>query len=56
MSKVDDKPKKFTREHTNAEGKLISRWHYDLDKFPNGPILCENFDLPTKERKSKPKI
>jgi hypothetical protein len=55
MSKAEDKPKKFIQEHTNEQGKLISRWHYDLTKFRNGPILCENFDLPPKEKKSKQK-
>ena len=30
--------KKFTREYED------SIWHYDLDKFPNGPYLVEVLD------------
>lgn len=54
--KLEDKPRKFIVEFTNENKKVVSRWHYNLDKFPNGPILTENLDLPSKERKSKPKI
>lgn len=45
--------KKFIQEFKDDKGKVIARWHYDRDKFRNGPILCENFDLPPKEKKSK---
>jgi hypothetical protein len=29
-----------------------SRWHFDLDKFPNGPYLVENLD-PTYDKLEK---
>lgn len=48
-------PKKFIQEFKDDKGKVIARWHYDRDKFRNGPIFVENFDLPPKERKSKKK-
>ena len=35
--------KKFTREYDD------SIWHYDLDKFPNGPYLVEMID-PTFDK------
>lgn len=54
--KNEDTPKKFIREFVDDNKKVIARWHYNLDKFPNGPILCENFDLPPKDKKNKPKI
>lgn len=52
---TSNKPKKFVLEHTNEDGKIIGRWHYDLDKFANGPIMTENLDLPRKEKKSSKK-
>jgi hypothetical protein len=48
-------PKKFIQEFKDNENKVVARWHYDRDKFPHGPILCENFDLPRKEKKKKKK-
>lgn len=33
--------------------KLLSRWHYNIKKFANGPILVENFDTVDKEKKKK---
>lgn len=45
--------KKFIQEFKDEQGKVIARWHYDRDKFRNGPILCENFDLPKKEKKQR---
>ena len=52
---------KFTREfytydYDTRTKKLDARWHYDLKKFPNGPILTEEFDLPPKEKKKKKKV
>ena len=38
--------KKFTREYDD------SIWHYDLDKFPNGPYLVEMTD-PTYDKIEK---
>lgn len=51
---------KFVREFYSFDWdtrvkKLESRWHYDLKKFRNGPILVEEFDLTEKEKKSKKK-
>jgi hypothetical protein len=54
--KLEEKPRKFVIEFMNDNKKVVSRWYYNLDKFPNGPIMTENLDLPPKERKSKPKI
>jgi hypothetical protein len=53
---VIEQPTKFVREYYDYDWdtktkKLSSRWHYDLKKFPNGPILVEEFDLPEKEKK-----
>jgi hypothetical protein len=45
--------RKFIQEFKDEQGKVIARWHYDRDKFQNGPILCENFDLPKKEKKQR---
>lgn len=44
---------KFTVDYFDESGKLDSRWFYDLDKFRNGPIMTENFNLPKKEKKTK---
>lgn len=46
-------PIKFIQEFKDEQGKVIARWHYDRDKFRNGPIMCENLDLPRKEKKTK---
>jgi hypothetical protein len=48
-------PRKFTREFFNDKKELTDRWTYNLDKFPYGPIMTENFELPAKEKKSKQK-
>jgi hypothetical protein len=55
-----EKPTKFVREYytfswETREKKIDSRWHYDLKKFPYGPVLVEEFNLPAKEKKSKKK-
>lgn len=55
INKPGDSPSKFIREfHSfNPETgttKLDARWHYDLEKFPNGPILAEDLN-PMKESK-----
>lgn len=56
MAKAQDEPKKFVVEY-KENGKVISKWHYDYEKFKRGPILVEEFNLPSKEKasKSKPK-
>ena len=51
LSKTTDKPRKFTIEYKDSTGKITDRWHYDLDKFRNGPIMTENLELPRKESK-----
>lgn len=37
----EDKPRQFQRIYKDNDG-VVSTWTYDLDKFPNGPILVEN--------------
>ena len=48
--------KKFTRIYYDFPSKPElggkSIWHYDLDKFPNGPYLVEHFD-PTFDKLEK---
>lgn len=51
----DNKGKRFIQEFYNEDKKVVARWHYDLDKFRNGPILVENLDLPRKETTKKKK-
>jgi len=50
MAKADS-PSKFIVEYKDETGKLESRWHYDRNINPNGPIMTENFNLPKKEKK-----
>lgn len=47
---------KFIVEYKNNDGKITDRWHYDLSKFRNGPVLVENLEVPPKERRSKKKL
>jgi hypothetical protein len=54
--KLEEKPTKFVREFLDDNKKVVARWHYDLNKFPNGPIMTENLDLPRKESAKKKKI
>ena len=35
-------PRKFTREFNYPDG-VSQKWHYNLDKNPNGPISVELF-------------
>ncbi len=46
--KIKEVPRKFTRVYyeipTKPELGCKSVWHYDLDKFANGPYLVEHFD------------
>jgi hypothetical protein len=54
-----DSPK-FVREYYTYDWetrtrKLDSRWHYDLRKFPYGPVLVEEFNFPEKEKKKRKK-
>lgn len=58
---VTEQPTKFIREFYEYDWetktkKLSSRWHYDLEKFPNGPIQTEEFILPPKEKKTRKKV
>lgn len=51
---------KFVRDYYQYDyetrtKKLISRWHYDLKKSPNGPVLVEEFDFNQKETKKRKK-
>jgi hypothetical protein len=51
---------KFTREfysydYETKTKKLSSRWHYDLKKFANGPILVEELDLDDKKTRKQKK-
>ena len=48
-------PRKYTVDYFNDKKELTDRWTYNLDKFPYGPIMTENFELPAKEKKSKQK-
>lgn len=43
---------KFIREYYDENKKLQSRWHYDHNISTNGPYLVEEFDLPSKEKKT----
>jgi hypothetical protein len=57
---VTEQPSKFTHEYYDYDSetktkKLSSRWHYDLKKFPYGPTLVEEFNLPAKEKKKRTK-
>lgn len=53
LSKVTETPVKFVVEYKDDDGKVTDRWHYDRSKFPYGPILVENLELPQKEKKSR---
>ena len=55
LSKPIEPQTKFTVEYKDGTGKVTDRWHYDLNKFRNGPILVENLDLPPKEKDVKKK-
>lgn len=39
---------KYVIEYKDDKGNITSRWHYDLRKFFNGPILVENLDCDTQ--------
>jgi hypothetical protein len=54
--KSEEVSRKFVREFLDDNKKVVARWYYDLNKFPNGPILVENLDLPKKESAKKKKI
>ena len=46
----------YTYDYETRTKKLSSRWHYDLKKFVNGPVLVEDFtstEEETKKRKKK---
>ena len=37
---TESQPRQFTREYKYSDG-VTSKWHYDLDRSPNGPIEVE---------------
>lgn len=39
---TEEAPRKFIREYKQDDG-CSQKWHYDLDKSPNGPIMVEMF-------------
>ena len=55
LSKEIEKPTKYIVEYKNSQGSVTDRWHYDLNKFRNGPIMTENLELPLKEKVAKKK-
>jgi hypothetical protein len=55
LSKPIEPQTKFVREYKDSTDKVTARWHYNLNKFRNGPILVENLDLPPKEKVGKKK-
>lgn len=46
----------YTYDPETRTKKLDARWHYDLKKFPYGPILAENLSIPEKQKKGKKKV
>ena len=51
---------KFTRDYfqyayETRTKKIVSRWHFDLKKNRNGPVLVEEFDFEEKNTKKKKK-
>ena len=55
LSKPIEPQTKFVREYKYGTDQVTARWHYDLNKFRNGPIMVENLDLPPKEKVDKKK-
>ena len=55
LSKLTETQRKFVVDYKDASGKVTDRWTYDLDKFRNGPIMTENFELPRKEKVARKK-
>ena len=55
---IEDLPRKFIREIKYKDG-VITKWHYNLDRSPNGPIEVEIvypegfFEDETKQKKKK---
>lgn len=39
---IEELPRKFVRTVKYSD-RTYSEWHYDLDKYPNGPYLVEMF-------------
>lgn len=55
LSKPTEPLTKFIVEYKDYQGNVTDRWHYDLNKFRNGPIMTENLELPKKEKVAKKK-
>lgn len=53
LTKNTEAPIKFVVEYFDENKNVTDRWHYDRNKFPFGPILVENLELPKKEKKSR---
>lgn len=59
-TKEEDQPTKFIRTIVQADG-TIAKWHYDLNKTKNGPVMVEFddrnavpiADIIVKEKKEK---
>ena len=54
--KIEKGTLQYTHEFYDINNKLSSRWHYDLSKYKNGPIMVEHFNLPTNQAKIKSKV
>lgn len=54
--KIEKGTLQYVHEFYDENKKLSSRWHYDLTKSKNGPIMVEHFNLPGKEKKIKSKV
>ena len=55
LSKLVEPQTKFVVEYKDRDGNVTDRWHYDLNKFRQGPIMTENLELPKKEKVVKKK-
>jgi hypothetical protein len=55
LSKSIEPQTKFVVEYKDGDGNVTDRWHYDLNKFRQGPIMTENLELPKKEKVAKKK-
>ena len=54
--KIEKGTLQYVHEFYDENKKLSSRWHYDLTKSKNGPIMVEHFNLPAKPKKIKSKL
>ena len=54
--KIEKGTLQYVHEFYDSDNKLSSRWHYDLTKYKNGPVMVEHFNLPAKQKKIKSKV